>query len=206
MPGWLHVFEISVQRRALFISQYDAYYSLTSHFVRIIMTAIDSQRPHKFFRYSKRPWLERSLTLGEFRLRPPVNVEATTLLLTTPANNYLTLAFSQAWDESLFELFGGADSCLIIHNTEEFGERVHRAAQKALPSWAGIDAAISYGAQSPLGRAFSKPRIDAVQKEWMFAWRPIQSTLALNPIFIQIGNIEDIAELRDKGTTDFLLH
>jgi hypothetical protein len=139
--------------------------------------------------------------LGEFRLRPPGGMQ-----WTAPAHNYLTLSLTRAWNESLFEQFAGADSCLIIHDTEAFGERIHRAAQKALPSWAGIDAAVSYGAPSPLGAVFSKSRGDARQNEWMFAWRPTQSTLSLNPILIQIGSIENIAELRDKGAADTLLH
>ncbi len=170
------------------------------------MTAIDVQRPLKLYRYSERPWLERSMTLGEFRLRPPANLGPADLLRPNPANNYLTLSLTQSWNESLFDAFLGADSCLIIHDTEEFGERIHRAAQKALPSWAGIDAAVSYGAPSPLGALFSKARGEAHQKEWMFAWRPTQSTLSLNPVFIQIGNIEGIAELRDKSIAASLLH
>lgn len=145
------------------------------------------------------------MTLGEFRLRPPpICIPAD--LARSAANNYLTLSLTQIWDESLFEAFGGADSCLIIHDTEEFGERIHRAAQKALPSWAGIDASVSYGVPSPLGAVFSKARNEARQQEWMFAWRPTQSTLSLNPVFIQIGNIEGIAELRDKSVAASSLH
>jgi hypothetical protein len=162
------------------------------------MTDIAVHRPLKLYRYSERAWLERSISLGEFRLRPPTGLNSAELLRPTPANSYLTLSLTQVWNEALFETFLGADSCLIIHDTEEFGERIHRAAQKMLPSWAGIDAAVSYGVASPLGAAFSKPRSEAGQKEWMFAWRPTQLALSLNPIIIQIGNIEGIAELRDK--------
>ena len=169
------------------------------------MTAIDVQRPQKLYRYSERPWLERSLTLGEFRLRPPVHTAAANLMQPAPVHNYLTLSLTQVWNESLFDTFAG-NSCLIIHDTEEFGERMHRAAQKLLPSWAGIDAAVSYGVNSPLGSAFSKPRGNAGEREWMFAWRPMQAALSLHPVFIHIGNIEDIAELRDKATADNLLH
>jgi hypothetical protein len=170
------------------------------------MTAIDVHRPAKLYRYSERSWLERSMSLGEFRLCPPTILGAAAMLRPASASNYLTLSLIQVWDESLFDTFPGADSCLIIHDTEEFGERIHRAAQKALPSWAGIDAAVSYGAPSPLGAVFSKASTEARQKEWMFAWRPTQSTLSLNPVFIQIGNIEGIAELRDKGAAGALLH
>jgi hypothetical protein len=170
------------------------------------MTAIDVHRPAKLYRYSERAWLERSMTLGEFRLHPPAILAPADMLRPASASNYLTLSLTQVWHESLFDAFLGADSCLVIHDTEEFGERIHRAAQKALPSWAGIDAAVSYGAPSPLGAVFSKAFGDARQKEWMFAWRPTQSTLSLNPVIIQIGNIEGIAELRDKSAAAALLH
>lgn len=177
------------------------------------MATIDCQRPPTLYRYSERRWLERSLTLGEFRLRPAADdikhshsrasqhilpFGSTAARGAAPAS-YLTLSLAQAWDEMLFDEFSGADCCLVIHNAEEFGERIHRAAQRALPNWAGIDAAISYGVPSPLGAAFSKAKQYANQKEWLFAWRPMQATMSLNPVVIQIGNIEGIAEVRVKA-------
>jgi hypothetical protein len=175
------------------------------------MPKIDCQRPAKLYRYSERHWLERSLQFGEFRLRPvaddlPGNTpRAAAQILPFAAGakpaalaTYLTLSLAKAWDERLFDEFPGADCCLVIHNAEEFGERIHRAAQQALPNWAGIDAAISYGMPSPLGAAFSKTKLQANQREWLFAWRPIQATMSLNPVTIQIGNIEGIAELLEK--------
>jgi hypothetical protein len=176
------------------------------------MSTIECTRPPKLFRYSERRWLERSLTLGEFRLRPaaddikPSHSSAAEQILpfgaaasrsAAPAS-YLTLSLTQVWDEKLFNEFPGTDSCLVIHNAEEFGERIHRAAQRILPNWAGIDAAISYGVPSPLGVAFSKAKQFASQKEWLFAWRPMQAIMSLNPVVIQIGNIEGIAELRER--------
>jgi hypothetical protein len=167
--------------------------------------AAAGQRPAKLYRYSHRTWLERSLSLGEFRLRAPLQG------LTMPQSGrhilpfaekqdmsagYLTLSLAHAWDEALFALFSDADACLVIHDTEEFGERIHRAAQKTLPSWAGIDAAMSYGVPSPLGSAFSKSRQSAQEKEWLFAWRPTQSVPIFNPVTIRIGSIESIAEIR----------
>lgn len=176
------------------------------------MPKIDSRRPAKLYRYSERRWLERSLQLGEFRLRPaaddahngrlPIAEQILPFAAgarSAIAASYLTLSLAKTWDDSLFDEFPGADSCLVIHNAEEFGERIHRAAQQALPNWAGIDAAISYGMPSPLGTAFSKTKRWANQKEWLFAWRPMQATMSLNPILIRIGNIEGIAELREKS-------
>lgn len=167
------------------------------------MPGIDASRPPKFYRYSDRNRLERSLTLGEFRLRPPSVDPAAP---GAQPSGYLTLSLTRSWKESLFDAFAGADSCLIIHDTEQFGERIHRAAKLALPSWAGIDAAVSYGRPSPLGAVFSKAREDAAHDEWMFAWRPTQAMLSLNPVFIRIGSIEGIAELRDKNAVIGLLH
>lgn len=167
-----------------------------------------ARRPKKLYRYSRREWLERSLQFGEFRLQPPPPapaLDASEQILpfgarasrSAPAN-YLTLSLANAWDENLFEIFTGADCCLVIHEPEQFGERLHRAAQRVLPSWAGIDAAISYGIPSPLGAAFSKSRHYASEKEWLFAWRPIQAALSCNPVLVSIGSIEGIAELRDR--------
>jgi hypothetical protein len=181
---------------------------------RIIMLAVvDYQRPQKLYRYSQYEPLQRSLTLGEFRLLPSMPDDAkrtqqggeqilpfkSSRPQPAAALNYLTLSLSDAWDEKLFDQTAGTDSCLIIHNPEEFGERIHRAVRKILPNWAGIDAAISYGAPSPLGAAFSKDKHDANQKEWMFAWRPIQPTATIHPVVIQIGNIESMAELRREA-------
>ncbi len=173
------------------------------------MHAVDSQRPPKLYRYSARQWLERALLLGEFRLRPAAEDAGTNAQILPfqpiaarkgPSSvSFLTLSLTKAWDLKLFDAYPGADCCLVIHDAEQFGERIHRATQKILPAWAGIDAAISYGLPSALGRAFSKPRQQAIEKEWLFAWRPTQPVTILKPVVIQIGNMEGIAELRGKG-------
>jgi hypothetical protein len=146
----------------------------------------DYQRPPTLHRYGQRSELELALTLGQFRL--------------TPASQCLTLSFSQAWDRRLFDLFAPADSCLIIHNTEEFGERLHRAVQRALPSWAGIDGAVEYGARAALGAAFTKSAGEAREQEWLFAWRAMQTHASLHPVVVKIGSLENFAELRDRDT------
>lgn len=167
--------------------------------------AAAGQRPAKLYRYSHHTWLERSLSLGEFRLRAPLQgltmPQSGKQILPLAAKQdmsagYLTLSLAHAWDDALFDLFSGADACLVIHDTEEFGERIHHAAQKTLPSWAGIDAAMSYGMPSPLGAAFSKSRQSAPEREWLFAWRPTQAMPIFNPVTIRIGSVESIAEIR----------
>lgn len=175
-----------------------------------MLAVVDYQRPQKLYLYSKHDSLERSLAKGEFRLLPAMPDETmrthqggeqilpfkSSKSPPIPALNYLTLSLTNAWDEKLFDKNAGTDCCLIIHNPEEFGERIHRAVRKLLPNWAGMDAAISYGVPSPLGAAFSKSKHNASQKEWLFAWRPIQSISSVHPVVIEIGNLESIAELR----------
>lgn len=171
------------------------------------MFAMDCQRPPKLYLYSARHRLERALTLGEFRLQPTAaEIAASPQILpfqtsaarALPAATYLTLSLAKEWDPRLFDAFPGADCCLVIDDPEQFGERIHRAAAKLLPSWAGIDGAISYGVPSPLGRTFSKAKCDAGQQEWQFAWRPTQPATALQSVTLRIGSLESIAELREK--------
>ena len=144
----------------------------------------DYQRPPTLHRYGQRAELELALKAGQFRL--------------VPANNCLTLSLSTAWDKHLFDILAPADCCLIIHNTEEFGERLHRAVARTLPSWAGIDGAVEYGVRAALGAAFTKTAAEAPEREWQFAWRAMQPQLSLNPVTVKIGSIESFAELRDR--------
>lgn len=144
----------------------------------------DYQRPPTLHRYAPRAELELALSAGQFRL--------------IPTNNCLTLSFSKVWDKQLFDLLAPADCCLVIHNSEEFGERLHRAVQRTLPSWAGIDGAVEYGVRAALGAAFTKTLAEAHEQEWQFAWRAMAPSVSLNPVTVKIGSIESFAELRDR--------
>jgi hypothetical protein len=116
--------------------------------------------------------------------------------------DYYTLCLSSAWNPLLFDEFKGSDSCLVIHNPEEFCERVHFYAEKQLKEWAGIDAAVSYFGGSRLGPAFSKPWKYLSQKEWRFAWHPPVQIEKLSVSFIHIGSVEKIAEIVMRPETD----
>ena len=139
----------------------------------------DYQRPPTLYRYAQQEELEAALR-GQFRLLPD--------------GGFLSLSFSTAWDKRLFDVLGPADGCLVIHNTEEFGERLHRAVQRLLPNWAGIDGAIEYGTRSPLGAAFTKSAGQAREQEWQFAWRPMSPGASLNPVVVSIGSIESFGK------------
>ncbi|HUO43748.1 MAG TPA: hypothetical protein VMT94_02405 [Burkholderiales bacterium] len=109
--------------------------------------------------------------------------------------DYYVLCFSKAWDERLFSEFLGSDSCLIVHNVEEFCERIHAEVEVKLPHWAGMDTIITYGGRSPFGAIFSKPLSFLPQQEWRFAWLPPSSLRNIEPFKIVIGSIEKIAEI-----------
>lgn len=172
------------------------------------MSSKDYQRPATLYLYASKAVLQNCLSLGEFRLQPATDQNpgaplpsSAIRLNSAMAPNFLTLGFAQAWDDNLFQSFPGSDACLVIHNTEEFGERLHRAVQRALPNWAGIDGAISYGKRSALGAIFTRPAAQAAQQSWQFAWRPMQPTITLNPITVKCGSIEDFAEIRSRSIT-----
>lgn len=170
----------------------------------------DSQRPVPLYFYGERTEIERARQFGEFCLRPNVVVDALSRVPPAsailpfgvqkkiPSAEFLTLSLSTTWSEKFFRASHDVTHCLVINDTEEFGERLHRAVQKVLPQWAGIDATVAYGKPSPLGAAFTKGADLAAQKEWLFAWRPIHLALSLQlqPIVVQVGCIESLSELR----------
>lgn len=169
------------------------------------MRTKDYKRPTTLYHYSKETTLLRALTLGEFQVTPmldprvkqkvhPVGMP----LNSTVTPHFLTLGFAQIWDEHLFNKYADSDACLVIHNTEEFGERLHYAVQRALPNWAGIDGAMSYGQHSPLGGVFTKPITAVKEQEWQFAWRPTQPTMAPCSLTVKLGSLEAFAEIRKK--------
>ena len=112
--------------------------------------------------------------------------------------NYLVLFFSTIWDPRLFNEFSDSNACLVIHEVDEFCERIHAAAEVQLPGWVGIDGAATYGGRSPLGAVFSKPLNFLQQQEWRFAWLPVGSMRTLESTLLKIGNIEALAEIRFK--------
>lgn len=156
------------------------------------MLAMQHDRPPRLYLYGPRPALERALELGEFRLQPL----AAPTLEPHPQAAFLVLDLTHDGSQARLHALPATHACLAIHDPEEFGERLHRAVHQALPAWAGIDAAISYGHPSPLGKAFTAAASQEAEQIWRFAWRPAQAVVTIAPVFVRVGNIESIAELR----------
>jgi hypothetical protein len=174
----------------------------------VSQSRIESHRPVPLYFYGERAEIERARQLGEFRLRPNGVEDASSRVLPTNSilpfgarkkvvpGGFLTLSLSSVWHEKISRTLHNETHCLVINDTEKFGEWLHRIVQKALPQWAGIDAAVTYGKPSPLGAAFTKSVHLASQKEWLFAWRPIRLVLPLQPIVVQMGCIDGLTEVR----------
>lgn len=135
------------------------------------------------------------VVVSNLRTSKPIKVIGDVHYRQEVGTNYYTICMSSAWDPLLFQEFKGSTACLVIHDTEEFCERVHHHVERVLKGWAGCDAAVSYLSPSPFGPAFSKPSSYLTQKEWRFAWLPPEHVERLEPILIRLGNIERFAEL-----------
>lgn len=113
--------------------------------------------------------------------------------------DYYLVCFSSAFDPYLYDEFPGSDACLVITDVAAFSERLHDAVERAMPDFAGVDAKVSYGVDSPLGVAFSKPDKFVFQHEFRFAWLPYKRPIPkLVPVMVSAGNLEDIAELVER--------
>lgn len=193
---------------------------------------IDLTRPSKLYRYSEMKWLQRSLQLGEFRLRPasdykgmegaaartddeqhrkivlrnPVITNVSTgqpiipvsdvVMHSDTGTDYLTLCFATIYSDHFYQDFVGSDACLIIHEPNEFFNRLYTALDRVIPeSWGAVDSAVSYGSKSKLGVAFTKDEKFLFQFEWRFVCTPNVQTEKCSAVTVSIGSIEDIAEV-----------
>lgn len=148
----------------------------------------DYRRPPQLHLYAAHADIQNALLRGQFRLHPGVNAK----------HACLTLSFAQ---EFSVDLCSQDQACLVINETERFGERLHAAVQKLLPNWLGIDGPVSYGQRSPLGELFTKAAQQAAQQEWLFAWRPMQAgQTRLQPILVELGNLESWGHVRERDT------
>ena len=120
--------------------------------------------------------------------------------VSTRAADYYVLCLSMEYSVDVANEFKGTDACLVIRDPVEFAERLHAGIEKVLPDYTGFEAPVSYGAKSIRGVCFTKVAGYAVQSEFRFAWSTMKADAApakLEPFFVEIGSITDIAELVD---------
>lgn len=94
----------------------------------------------------------------------------------------------------------GADACVVIRDPVAFRQRLHQAGVVALPGAAFFEGAAAY--IDPLGPANAKVFVPlakhfrySYQREHRFAWLPPSRAERLDHVDVEIGPIEDIAEL-----------
>ncbi len=108
--------------------------------------------------------------------------EVTFLTYFLPIDSYI-LCFAYDYDEGLYDEFEGSNACLVIHDVEEFANRLHTAFEKAMPSHIGANGRMTYGKhQNAFGVLFSKPKSYINQREYRFSWIPEKPTRLLDPV------------------------
>jgi hypothetical protein len=120
--------------------------------------------------------------------------------------NFYVWCCSKAYEPRMFVDFE-ADACLVIHELQEFAERLNRGLYQKVPVLPRMyandvkyydplcpDDSFSEIFTSRCPLFFCKDFRYAYQKEYRFSW-PMKERVELEPIEIEIGSIQDIAEL-----------
>ncbi len=116
--------------------------------------------------------------------------------------NYYILCMSSCLRARLFLDFPDAEACLIINNPEKFKERLFEAIKSKLPQFSQKAKRVVYYdplwvAPTEIQPIFSKHFRYAYQEEVRFAALPPEPTSDLEPVFINLGSLKDIATLVD---------
>ncbi len=125
---------------------------------------------------------------------------------TVSAPNYYVLCCSNEFDYRLFSAFKNsqaeaADTCLVIRDVAEFKRRLEIAAQSRLPGWYYFSGAVEYYdphnlvVNQLMSAGLSKDFEYAYQREFRFLWHPLSHRGATEFFDMNIGSLEDIAEL-----------
>jgi hypothetical protein len=114
--------------------------------------------------------------------------------------DYYFLCLSCDWDPALFDEFD-ADACVIIRNPKVFSERLALAARPQLNGWYFHHNPVEYFDPYEMGRhqyfdaAMCKDFRFAYQREYRFLWMHMDGQEASGFRFLELGSLNDIAEL-----------
>jgi len=140
---------------------------------------------------------DRNNLKGEIK---PIGVIKETASLTT---DYYIYCLSLRHDAQLFEAFQ-ADSYIHIRNSELFIERVYKVLDDFLPGWINIAKPVIYLNENQY--LFDKPDVCfckkikySYQREFRFCCLPESKQNNLTPILVNIGKIDDIADIYYKS-------
>jgi hypothetical protein len=114
-------------------------------------------------------------------------------------SNYYVFCTAHRLSARLIMDFGG-DSCLVIHDPDEFVRRLQDAVGERLQGWTTEYRDVEYydPAQTnviEVGVLYSKHFRYAYQHETRVAWFPPSPIAELEPLHLELGSLADIAEL-----------
>lgn len=142
------------------------------------------------------PELDRIIFPSQRRL---VRIEA--------SSNYYVYCMSESYCTRLLFDFA-ADAAVVIHDREAFIERTEAALRSALPGSRSVSGAVEYYdptqiSPHEIALSFSKHFKYAYQEEFrLTAVPPVPGNKTLQPIFLRVGSLRDIAEIVAPEPTD----
>ena len=116
-------------------------------------------------------------------------------------SDYYVYCMTHTLSYRMFDDFS-ADACVIIHDTEKFGEQLHKAVLEHLPEWLFWDEQVKYidpylSRTDEVNLFSSKHFRYWYQQEYRFIWAPPPGkkySNKLEPFFFEPGSLKDMAE------------
>jgi len=121
------------------------------------------------------------------------------------STNYYAYCLASTYLPRLFGDFE-ANCCLIIKNPHRFIERLMLAFHKKSPDFSSCSEPIHYfdplnAKTAKLDVFFSKHFRYSYQKEYRIIWLPPKATMSLEPVYLELGNLEDCCEIISLNET-----
>lgn len=127
---------------------------------------------------------------------PPTTGKITTTLDT----NYYVYCLSSTLVPRLFLDFDQADCCVIVRKPDEFMARIYQELERSLPGYTIASRTVGYidplnSTLNDIVLMFSKHFRYSYQKEYRVIAAPPSSVMELEPIFLELGSLGDLATI-----------
>lgn len=115
---------------------------------------------------------------------------------------YHMACFAREWDAQFLQAFG--DTCVVVHDIDEFARRAGNAGRKVFPGWYWMDTDVEYfdPYERPSGHklrtAISKNFLFAYQREYRFFWDQWNAGPIDGVQYVDIGFCADIMSVHDR--------
>jgi hypothetical protein len=118
---------------------------------------------------------------------------------------YHMACFAREWDAQFLQAFG--DTCVVVHDIDEFARRVGEAGRKVFPGWYWMYTNVEYfdPYERPPGfrlrTAISKDFLFAYQREYRFFWDQLDAGPIDGVQYVDIGACSDILSIHTRDGT-----